>query len=233
RSSKITRAALDEYQDMIKATTQDLENHLEEITAKLRSLAPLGGGSPELGEDEHWFEKERQSTEQCLEICAQGLARLDEVRLKNGDDTNTFVPAQNFTLAEIMTLLALRKCRDDLALHLRAKEELCGRYVPVGALHQEATDSVSHDDARRLVSESHSTEQCLAVLHRAAEQATSGGVHVVEDVDIGNDGQQMLITSRDQLFEARRIKLGNRARQFVMSTTSEELQEFLKSQRRA
>lgn len=78
----------------------------------------------------------------------------------------------------------------------------------------------------------HSTEQCLAVLHRAAEQASSSGVHVVEDVDIGNDAQQMLITSRDQLFEARRIKLGSRAKQFIMSTTSEELQDFLKSQRR-
>ncbi|KAF3357046.1 hypothetical protein VDGD_02421 [Verticillium dahliae] len=235
RSSKITRAALDEYKVMINATAQDLENHLEEINAKLRALAPLSGLLPALPpEDRRWFERERRSTEQCLDICAQGLARLDELMLRSlpdaersNESNQTHKLAQEFTLAEIMTLLALRRCRDELAFHLHSKEGQAERYLPRGA----PADTAFQHDAWGLAAQSESTEQCLAILPHAAEQAASSGVHVVEDVDIGVDGEQMLITSRDQLFEVRRVNLGNRARQVVMSSTSEAVREFLQSQK--
>ncbi|EGY20897.1 uncharacterized protein VDAG_02421 [Verticillium dahliae VdLs.17] len=81
RSSKITRAALDD-------------------------------GRPLTVEDRQWFERERQSTEHCLDICAHGLARLDELRLGT-DGTEGPASAQHYTLAEITTMFALRKCRDD------------------------------------------------------------------------------------------------------------------------
>ncbi|KAM0625559.1 hypothetical protein ACHAPW_008691 [Verticillium nonalfalfae] len=233
RSSKITRAALDEYQDMIKATTQDLESHLEDINRKLHSLTSLGDQQPaDNAEERQWFERERQSTQQCLDICAQGITQLVEARKRYKDGAHTAMEAEQLTLAELVTLLALRRCQDDLAIHLRAKEEQAGRSQSLPVHHRQAALPTSSPETQAFLHESHSTEQCLAVLHRAAEQASSSGVHVVEDVDIGNDAQQMLITSRDQLFEARRIKLGSRAKQFIMSTTSEELQDFLKSQRR-
>ena len=83
----------------------------------------------------------------------------------------------------------------------------------------------------RLKCESDSTKQRLAILNNAAKQASSGAVHVVEDVKIGMDGEQKLITSHEQLFEVRRVTLGNRARQVVMSASDAALQEFLRSDR--
>ncbi|KAM0321337.1 hypothetical protein ACHAQA_010166 [Verticillium albo-atrum] len=229
KSSKITRKALDEYKDMVRSTTEDLETHLEEINAKLRSLAPWGQPLTLTPEDRRWFERERRSTEQCLDICAQGLARLDELRLGTDYNTQAVALAQNYTLAEATTMFALTKCREELALYLRAKEEQTGRYRPMGATN--ALVDPAQDNTQRLGSESRSTEQCIAVLRRAAEQASSSAVHIVEDVDIGMDGQQLLITSRDQLFEARRVRLGNRAKMVVMSSSSEAVQEFLRSRK--
>lgn len=65
-------------------------------------------------------------------------------------------------------------------------------------------------ELQSLTGESDSTKQFLAVLRGALERATCGGVHVVEEVDIGIDGEKMLTTSRDQLVEVRRINLGHR-----------------------
>ncbi|KAM0321858.1 hypothetical protein ACHAQA_009863 [Verticillium albo-atrum] len=229
QSNKITRKALDEYKDMVRSTTEDLETHLEEINAKLRSLAPWGQPLTLTPEDRRWFERERRSTEQCLDIYAQGLTRLDELRLGTDDNTQAAALAHNYTLAEATTMFALTKCREELALYLRAKEEQTGRYRPMGATN--ALVDPAQDDTQRLGSESRSTEQCIAVLRRAAEQASSSAVHIVEDVDIGMDGQQLLITSRDQLFEARRVRLGNRAKMVVMSSSPEAVQEFLRSRK--
>ncbi|KAM9873757.1 hypothetical protein VDGL01_12180 [Verticillium dahliae] len=218
---------------MVDATTHDLSLHLEEINMKLQSLTPPAGPMPTERERE-WFERERTSTEKCLDICAQGLALLDEMSHNSlskveppNKGTQTRQLSRELSLAEIMTLFALRKCSDDLRLHLRTKIEQAERSMQVPPCSVNTTQN----NARRLAAQSESVEQCLAVLQRASEQATSSRVHVVEDVDIGVEGEQMLITSRDQLFEVRRVSLGDGARQVVMSSTPATVREFLQRQK--
>ena len=47
---------------------------------------------------------------------------------------------------------------------------------------------------------------------------------------MGRNAEQLLITSRDQLFEARRVTLSDGAKQVIMSTTDASLQQFIASQ---
>ncbi|KAI8675302.1 Helo-like-N domain-containing protein [Fusarium keratoplasticum] len=82
RSSTVTLQVLNEYKDMIRDTKQDLENHLEEITPKSQSLTRHGdipsGAEPA---DIERFRNERETTEQCLEICSQVLSHINGLRL--------------------------------------------------------------------------------------------------------------------------------------------------------
>lgn len=59
---------------MVKVTTQDLENHLEDIGAKLRTLSPPAGVPDALStKDMQWFERERQSKSVCKSVTPRSL----------------------------------------------------------------------------------------------------------------------------------------------------------------
>lgn len=122
RSSTVTLQVLNEYKDMIRDTKQDLENHLEEITSKLQSLT-RHGDIPSRAEpaDIERFRNERETTEQCLEICSQVLSHINGLRLlpvAKGEApcgaTPVGLSTQDLTRAHIMTLSALKDCCDKL-----------------------------------------------------------------------------------------------------------------------
>ncbi|KAH7029676.1 uncharacterized protein B0I36DRAFT_244124, partial [Microdochium trichocladiopsis] len=72
-------------------------------------------------------------------------------------------------------------------------------------------------------------KQCLAICDRAASKASSEAVHVLEDVDIGRDGQQMLIASLGELFQVKGVKLGERATQIVRALPSSAIDELIRN----
>ena len=67
---------------MIRDTKHDLESHLEEVTSKLQSLT-RHSDIPFRAEptDIERFRNERETTEQCLEICSQVLSHINGMRL--------------------------------------------------------------------------------------------------------------------------------------------------------
>lgn len=75
-----------------------------------------------------------------------------------------------------------------------------------------------------------STTPFLTDLIDAGQQASSGGVHVIEDISMGNDGQQILVFTTGELVEAKRVTAGNRVIQFVGSVSDESLRVYLKLQ---
>ncbi|KAH8659477.1 hypothetical protein BGZ61DRAFT_523576 [Ilyonectria robusta] len=60
-----------------------------------------------------------------------------------------------------------------------------------------------------------STTQFPTELIDAGQQASSRGVHVIEDISMGNDGQQILVFTTGELVEAKRVTAGSRVVQFV------------------
>ena len=74
RTAAVTANVVKEYKEMIKITTTDLEEHLQAINNKLHTLSLQGARiSGEDAAERQRIQEERDSTQQCLDICAQVL----------------------------------------------------------------------------------------------------------------------------------------------------------------
>ncbi|KAK2029100.1 hypothetical protein LX32DRAFT_652559 [Colletotrichum zoysiae] len=83
QSATISLQILNEYKDMIQGTAGELEDHLEDVNAKLEDLMMHHKESFQaLSSKIEHIEHEEDSTEICLEICAQVQARIDEMQFR-------------------------------------------------------------------------------------------------------------------------------------------------------
>ncbi|EEU33415.1 uncharacterized protein NECHADRAFT_102316 [Fusarium vanettenii 77-13-4] len=138
-----------------------------------------------------------------------------------------------------MTLSTLKDCCDKLSDtlgRLRALEEdTKGRLQTVEvALEQNNTSPAQEvrNETRSLAREFDSVRQCLSICSNASVWVNSGKVHTLEDITIGKDGKQMLIATLGELFDARRVQLGQGAMQVVASSSDASLQELFRAQSR-
>ncbi len=241
----MTLQVLNEHKDLIRDTTQDLEDHLAELNAKVQFPVPPSSARC-TGAATHMqrFQDERESTKKCLEICARVLAHIDGFRLQPvpsedppAGDISTGLSPRDLTHAHIMTLSTLKECSDklnDTLSRLSAhREDANGRLQAGGALQQPHNiDESSESETQRLTGELDSARQCLAICSNASQRASSEGVHVLEDIHVGDDGQQMLISTLGELFNARRVTVGDRATQVVGIVSDASLQEYFRAQNR-
>jgi hypothetical protein len=81
RTAFVTSTVLKEYKEMIAETKSDLEDRKEALDDRLKNISSLRGNLLE-GElnDRIWTQQERDSTMQCLEICAEVLMHIDQVQ---------------------------------------------------------------------------------------------------------------------------------------------------------
>lgn len=244
RSSTVTLQVLNEYKDMIRNTKQDLEDHLEEINAKLQSFTPLDDNRRILGPtDVERFKNEQEATEQCLRICAEVLAHINEQRFRPvpaGQPVQGDLPlgfsSRDMTHADLKTLSTLKECTDRLSntlAWLRAHGEDAQTRLSTGMLVQEPGGASDlRNDAQRLAREHDSVRQCLAVCSEADERASSGKVHVLDDITIGENGEQMLVSTLGDLFDAKRVSLSDGAVQIVASASEPAIQELIRARNR-
>lgn len=218
---------------MIHSTTQDLEDHLEEINAKLERLVPQDNRSQVVSSTVERIRNERDSTEICLQICAVVQARIDEMRFQPVPGSSPFqeMSCQDLTQATAMTMSTLRQCRDiisDNVAYLRRHQEENKKRLEYGAV----TLSLPLDDEiQSLRGELDSTRECLAICNGASQRATEG-VHVLEDMSTGHDGQQVFVSTLGDLFNVKGATTGDRGIQFVGTVSEASLQEFFRSQTR-
>lgn len=240
----MTLRILNEYKDMIRTTKQDLEDHLSEINSRLQSFAPsIMNRSTLEPMDVERFKAERETTEQCLKICAGVLTHINELRLqpvpagnspRNGGPVG--LSTRDLTLAHIITLSALKDCTEklsDTVAQLRAHgDEAQGKLLTGAPIQGPTTIPDLGADAQSLAREQESLRQCLSVCSEADERASSGQVHVLDDISIGKNGEQMLITTLGELFEARRVKLDDGATQVVASASDTTIEELFRTRLR-
>jgi hypothetical protein len=62
------------------------------------------------------------------------------------------------------------------------------------------------------------------------QPASSGGACVIEDMSMGNDGQQILVSTTGQPVRVQRMTAGSRTMQFVGSVSDESFQFYLQVQ---
>ncbi|KAK2006615.1 hypothetical protein LZ32DRAFT_595157 [Colletotrichum eremochloae] len=229
----VTLQILNEYKDMIQRTTEELEDHLEDVNAKLEHLISQQKESFQaLSSNIERVQSEKDSTEVCLEICAQVQARIDEMQFRpiSPSSSSNEISCQNLTRAMVMTLSTLSQCRDiitDNVYQLRKqKEEVSRQQLGLDVM---SSSEPLEAEIRRLQEEADSTKTCLTICNDASEHATKG-VHVLEDMTTGHDGQQLFVSTLGDLFRVKGATTGDRGIQFVGSVGEGSLQEFFRSQ---
>ncbi|KZL77394.1 hypothetical protein CT0861_03105 [Colletotrichum tofieldiae] len=233
QSTTVTLQLLNEYKDLIHMTAQNLEDHLEDVNAKLEHLVlHQKETSQALSSNIERIQNEKDSTEICLEICAQVQARIDEMQFRPISPTQSSneISCRNLTRAMVMTLSTLSQCRDmitDNVSQLRRQQEEGDReQLESGTM---GLCGPLETEIKRLKEEADSTKECLTICSEASENAERG-VHVLEDMTTGHDGQQLFVSTLGDLFRVKGATTGDRGIQLVGSIGEGSLQEFFRSQ---
>jgi hypothetical protein len=223
---------------LIQNTTSDLEEHLQQITQKLQDLSSQRLRSPDEDDTErNQIQDERDSTLQCLDICARVSSHIDQIQSKAFH--NVSLPAEDIRLrmqtlnlpvpAQILAVNALTQCKVNLG---EATSELSRRLQNVEERLQNAacgasqTPDISAAEKDTLLEEIESAKQCLALCAQASDKAEPSRINIFEDVSMAADGRQVIVSTLGDLISAKRITAGDRSMQLMGQMSDHALEQF-------
>jgi hypothetical protein len=219
-----------------------LEKHLKDIDTKLHDIITRGttSATDEARTNLQRFENEKESTERCLAYLRRVLDEIDRMHFQTVPAENTShaaalsISTQNVTVADSLTISTLKTCSFNLSNtidRLESHREDTEENLRLRSSLQTQNSEIDPDTNREMLqNELESTRQCLSVCDRASEWASSGRVHVVEDIRVGNDGKQICVSTLGDLFNIKGARAGNRGFQFFGSVSERSLNEILRSQ---
>lgn len=231
---------LNEYKTEVNATTKYLEGHLEEILTRLewlrqstkeQSLAESTNTNP--------LDKERNSIENCLKVCQQFQADLDKMQFQlisenRSSDTSSGVmklPTRDMPVANAITLSSLKSCSleiTDAISRLVLHEEKTKKRLliaPYGVNEQAEEQEL---ELQRLQRELDSANQMLSFCKVASSRATPDRALVLENISVGDNSQQVCVSSIGDLFKIKGATAGSGSFQFFGTMPAESLQEIMK-----
>lgn len=229
----MTVKVLEEYKGLISNTTADLEEHLQEIDDKLQTLSLRGVTiSDESAAERRQIQEERDSTQQCLRICAQVVTHIDQLQPTVLEDIST--PAGTYQApgpklgglrsARHFTADTFKTCKETLSdTTIKLESYLQGidnrlHNLPLSGSNEQAAEQ------ERIREEMDSIKQCLAICAQASTQANKERMNVFEDISLADDGHQVLVSTIGDLISARRITAGAKSRQWLGQMSDESLQ---------
>ncbi|KAM0523190.1 hypothetical protein ACHAPE_001683 [Trichoderma viride] len=220
---KMTREALDQYNEMIQETTADLETHLQSIDDKLAAIADRSRSEPDpnAGSSVKRMEEERQSAQQCILICESARSHIQSLQ----DNMQRLDSESNQDRRQ--TAVALSEARDRMVLMIT---DLQKRLVDLSAKSLSTEVSLRSNefeqDRVRLLKEIDIAKQCLEVCNMAADQASRQRAHVFGDVSAEDNSQQIIVSTVGDLLNAKNVKVGNFSSQWLGSMTDASLQQL-------
>ncbi|KAH7145562.1 hypothetical protein B0J13DRAFT_323320 [Dactylonectria estremocensis] len=241
RNAKVTLDMLNEYKGMIQDTKYDLEQHLSDINHKLQSFVPSSQEhAATLVVDVERMSNERDGIERCVTICSNFLEQINAVQFQliptqiaPSENPSVATPIARPTLAATMTFSTVKCCKTMVTDHISLLQDL--RKNTEASLQLEST-TTSRDmgvdaerDLERLRSEVDSTKQRLAFFDDAFSWASSGKVHIVEDITVGDNSSQVC-TSTDDLIWVKRARAGHGSLQVFGSMPPDVLMDILRGQ---
>lgn len=223
---------------MIETTTSDLEDILRDLDARMRDPAfksdlvsdqTISGGSA--------TEEERASIQQCLKICMQVSAHIDQVQLESfpdvavlSDEGNNAASLDKPGLARLRTSETLRDCKRGLSLtafELRSRLQDAERRMETVLEHEKWEKS--GEDPQGLKEELDSVKRCLSICANAAEEVGRERVNVFEDVSMVDDGHQLIVSTIGDLISAKRVSIGSRSTQWLGQMSDATVQQLVKT----
>ncbi|KAG0644999.1 hypothetical protein D0Z07_9215 [Hyphodiscus hymeniophilus] len=242
RTSAVTVRVLKEYKDMITNTTTDLEEHLHEIDNKLQALSLRGLTiSDEGAVEQRQIQEERDSTQQCLNICAEVVTHIDQLQPTVFENIST--PSEGYQAgtklgglpsARLITANTFKACKESLS---DATSRLEGHLQDIDNRVQSLSLPRSENSNERaakqelIKEELDSIKQCLAICAQASTQADKERMNVFEDVSMADDGHQVLVSTIGDLISARRVTAGARSWQWLGQMSDDSLQQLSQNHR--
>ncbi|EDN06866.1 predicted protein [Histoplasma mississippiense (nom. inval.)] len=242
RRTTVTATVLNEYRDMITNTTSDLEDHLQDVENKLDSFIPKG---PKVEHEDsmQWsrIQEERNSTQQCLRICADALEHIDKLQPKILTETPTasIPPLEidaignfNSGSSKYVTNCILQEYRQKL---LTASSDLEKHAERLKARLEAMSQAVKMEETaewEQFQEERNSLKQCLAICAEASEQTKQVHFNEFEDVLSADDAHQVIVSTLGELISAKRITTGSRSAQWLGQMSDETLQQLSRDRSR-
>ena len=223
---------------MITNTTSDLEDHLQEIEKKLQNL-PLRGDtiSDEDVAERERIQEEKDSTKQCLAICAQVSDQVSQLRPNVFEDVSAakgshqvdvsalggLIPAKRVTAQVLQEFQEkLTNTTSNLKEHLQKIDHRLQTLPSPGA----RIFFEGGAERNRVQEERDSIKQCLTICTQASEQVNQVRTNVVEDVSAARDAHQLIVATLGDLILAKRVTAEFRATQWLGQMSDATVQQL-------
>jgi len=234
RTAKVTAGVLKEYKELIAQTTSDLEDHLQEIEKRLDSLP--SGDTVSLGDaaERERVQEEKESTKQCLAICAQFSQQVNQLRPNVFEDVSTadhlvqvdVSSSTEFNSAKQVTDGMLREFQEKLSTttskledHLKGIDKTL-QSLPLGHPPKDTPEQ------KQLQEDLESIKQCLVICTQASEQANHVRTNNFEDVIAGDEAYQLIVATLGDLISAKRVNAGVGTTQWLGQMADATLQQL-------
>ncbi|KAK2777128.1 hypothetical protein CKAH01_12253 [Colletotrichum kahawae] len=224
--SATTAESLEKYQAMIKTTTDDLEARLDSIDAKLaaifdRTVSETDADAKELQR----IRAERESTQKCLEICAQLADHIGRVQQRSSSRRQE--PADESVYSERVTNEGLQACKERLAQTVsdleRHMDQLMGRLISKSATNMSSDDEVAQ--LSKLREEWTTARQCLDICSKA-ESHVKENISIIDNYATGNDTVQFLVSTTGKTIHGKNRGYGSMTRQVGGHLSDASLQQM-------
>lgn len=220
RKSAVTADCVKEWEEMVCCTKSDLEDRLKELDERLEFFSKHSSIVDKRGETE-WrqLQEEKQSTEQCLVICAEFYEHIEKVgsqveTCSEPDRIEASVSLEMQYAAKQALGNLLGGFKSELATASSEFKKIIERLDhQQNGLSSQSVHMSGKDEAtmQKIREERNSTVQRLTICADAAEQSERIQSNIFEDITSGDYSQQYVISSIGQLITARRINTGSRS----------------------
>jgi len=217
---------------MIRDTTADLQDHLENVSEKLQSeflrAAKLSSEDAALVRQ---MEEERSSAQQCLVICSQLSAQINQIQPKlaaNRGQHRDEARAAGVAVAEQITVDGLEGCRDALGVASQRLEEHLKTVVE--QLMTTAKKALSSPEEAAKLEMLHAEWQtarlCMDVCSKANENVTKVNLNVFDNIRGEDEVLQFFASTTNRVVHAKDIFVGPRGVQFGGQISDATIQQI-------
>ncbi|OGM41919.1 hypothetical protein ABOM_009807 [Aspergillus bombycis] len=242
RQAAVTVNVLEEYKQMIAEATSDLQDHLQGINERVRSIEETGH-VPHSDIDLSIVREEKESTEQCLAICVQVSRYIEGAQMRLPQDSHNVpmltlhpVSSEGFdsTKAYRATDALLKDLRNKLSLNSQTLQaRLSTLDSQLKACSEVGTLSSREGTAKfdLIKEERDSIAQCLNICADASDIAQMARKNVYEDVASADDSHQLVVSTIGDLISAKHIITGARSVQWLGQMSDDTLQQLSRDQK--
>lgn len=204
---------------------------MREIKDRLQAGTAEGPAGSDSGTSElQRMEEERDATQQCLKFCAKVSAYIEE-EARSALPTAIMSPASSLAEPRLPFLMTAEACnsaqKNFISSTLQLQRYLCSINTQAQTtLHRLPLPLIKQTiEQQSLESEVESITDSLSLCDKAADQENEIRRNFYEDITVGDDSQQYIVSLKD-LISAKRVKAGDRSTQVMGQVPVTSLPDF-------